>query len=244
VNQARVRVAVAEDHEVMRRGLASLIETVPGYELVGEASDGLQAMDLVHRTLPDVLIVDLMMPGLPGIEVVRRVAHRYPKTRVVVLSMHAAESHELAALQGGARAFVPKGAPASDLLEAIAAAAAGKRYVSQNLSDDAIEGHLRGEKRIASAAVDSYSLLTEREKEVLQLVAEGLKASRVAERLGISVRTVETHRAHLAAKLGLHSQNDVVRYAIVHKLVTVEGQLETEDNQAPRRPVRLSSPRK
>jgi two-component system, NarL family, response regulator NreC len=223
VNAPHVRIALAEDHEVMRRGLASLLSKVPGYEVVGEASNGLDALTLADKTTPDILIVDLMMPGLPGSEVVRRVSHRHPKTGVVVLSMHSAESHELEALRNGARAFVPKDAPAAELLKAIASVVAGHRYFSQPLVDDAIEGFLGRSKKGEADPVDSYSLLTNREREVFQLVAEGLKASAIADRLYISVRTVETHRAHITAKLGLRGQNEVVRYAIGHGLVPLQG---------------------
>lgn len=219
MSPGKIRIVLAEDHEVMRKGLLALLEKVPDLEVVGETSDGLETMALVEKLTPDVLIADLMIPGLPGIEVVRRVAHRFPKVKVVVLSMHTSEAHVLEALRSGASAYVPKGAPAAELLKAIAEAAAGRRYLSPPLSDDAVEAYLRGG---APVPPDTYSQLTDREREVLQLVAEGLKSSAVAQRLGISVRTVETHRANLATKLGLHGQTEIVRYAMEHGLIFVD----------------------
>jgi two-component system, NarL family, response regulator NreC len=225
------RIVLAEDHEVVRKGLVALLEKVPDHQIVGEASDGLEAVALVEKVLPNVLITDLMIPGLPGLEVVRRVAHRFPKVGVVVLSMHTSEAHVLEALHSGARAYVPKGASASELLKAIAEAAAGRRYLSPPLSHLAVEAYLRGS---APVLPDTYSQLTNREKEVLQLVAEGFKNSVVAQRLGISVRTVESHRANLATKLGLHGHVEIVRYALEHGRMSIDGAAgKTGDPAAP-----------
>jgi two-component system, NarL family, response regulator NreC len=220
LNRQTIRIVLAEDHEVVRKGLVALLEKVPDYEIVGEAADGLEALALVEKVVPNVLITDLMIPALPGLEVVRRVAHRFPKVSVVVLSMHTSEAHVLEALHSGARAYVPKGASAGELVKAIAEAAAGRRYLSPPLSHDAVEAYLRGS---APLPPDTYSRLTNREREVLQLVAEGLTSNAVAQRLGISVRTVETHRANLAATLGLHGHTELVRYAIEHCGMSIEG---------------------
>jgi two-component system response regulator NreC len=217
---ARVlRIVLADDHEVMRKGLRALLEKAPRYQVVGEASDGLETLDLVDRERPDVLVTDLALPGLPGLEVVRRVAHRQPRVGIVVLSMHSSEPHVLEALKNGARGYVPKGAPAAELLKAIDEAAEERRYLSPPLAHDVIEGYLRGGVPAGQALPDSYAQLTNREREVLQLVAEGLKTAAVAERLGISARTVETHRANLTAKLRLRGQGELVRYAVTHGLV-------------------------
>lgn len=217
-----IRIVLAEDHEVMRKGLKALLEKVSRYVVVGEASDGLETLELVDRETPDVLVTDLLIPGLPGLEVIRRVAHRHPRVGIVVLSMHSGESHVLEALKNGARGYVPKGAPAAELLKAIDEAAGGRRYLSPPLAHDVIEGYLRGGPPAGQAVPDSYAQLTNREREVLQLVAEGLKSAAVAERLGISARTVETHRANLTAKLGLRGQGELVRYAVTHGLVALE----------------------
>jgi DNA-binding NarL/FixJ family response regulator len=220
LNSETIRIVLVEDHEVVRKGLVALLEKVPDYQVVGEASDGLEALALVEKVVPNVLITDLVIPGLPGLEVVRRVAHRFPKVGIVVLSMHSSEAHVLEALHSGARAFVPKGASAPELLKAIAEAAAGRRYLSPPLSHDAVEAYLRGS---APVLPDAYSQLTNREREVLQLVAEGLRSNAVAQRLGISVRTVESHRANIATKLGLHGQTEMVRYAMEHGRMSIEG---------------------
>jgi DNA-binding NarL/FixJ family response regulator len=217
-----LRIVLAEDHEVVRKGLKALLEKVPRYVVAGEASDGLETLELVDRATPDVLVTDLLLPGLAGLEVVRRVAHRHPRVGIVVLSMHSGEAHVLEALRNGARGYVPKGAPAAELLKAIDEAAAGRRYLSPPLAHGVIEGYLRGGPPAGQAVPDSYAQLTNREREVLQLVAEGLKTVAVAARLGISARTVETHRANLTAKLGLRGQGELVRYAVTHGLVAHE----------------------
>jgi two-component system, NarL family, response regulator NreC len=219
VSEPKIRIVLAEDHEVVRKGLVALLEKVPEYEIVGEAADGLETLALVERVAPDILIADLMIPGLAGLEVVRRVARRFPSVGIVVLSMHTSESHVLEALHSGARAYVPKGAAAAELRKAISEAAAGRRYLSPPLSHEAVEAYLRAGTR---AATDTYSQLTNREREVLQLVAEGQKSGDIAERLGISVRTVESHRANLAAKLGLRGQGEMLRYAVAHGLIALD----------------------
>ena len=216
----KVTVALADDHRVVRDGLRLVLQADAELEVVGEAGDGRAAVELVERVSPDVLVLDLMMPGLGGIEVLRQVTRRSPKTRVVVLSMHADESYVVQALGQGAAAYVLKDASATELLHAVHAVRTGRRYLSPPLSEAAVDRYVR--RAAAGGAPDPYERLTAREREVLHLTAEGLSSTAIADRLGISSRTAETHRANVMAKLGLHNRADLVRYAMARGLVVVE----------------------
>ena len=209
-------IVLADDHQVVRQGLRLLIEAEPGFTVVGEAADGLQAIDLSERLAPNVLVVDLIMPGLGGLDVARRCRQRSPKTRVVVLSMHGSDAYVLEALRNGASAYVLKGCSAAELLLAIREAAEGRRYLSPPLSEKAIETYLQ---KASDTEVDVYDTLTPREREVLHLAAEGLSSAAMAERLGISPRTAETHRSHVMGKLGLHSRIELIRFALKRGLL-------------------------
>ncbi|HVT57133.1 MAG TPA: response regulator transcription factor [Thermoanaerobaculia bacterium] len=215
----RITIVLADDHNVVRQALRVLLETEPELQVVGEAADGLLVAELVERLRPDVLVVDLMMPGLGGTEVTRQVVKRTPATRVVVLSMHVNEAHVLEALRCGARGYVRKDATAADLLHAIRVVAAGHLYLSPPFSDRAIEAY---RQRAEEAGADPYESLTDREREVLHLAAEGLSNAEMAERFGISPRTAETHRANVMRKLGLRRQADFVRYALRRGIVTLD----------------------
>jgi DNA-binding NarL/FixJ family response regulator len=204
-------VVLADDHQIVRQGLRALLKSVPDLELLGEASDGLETVRLAERRQPDVLVVDLMMPGLNGMDVARQVAKRSPRTRVVVLSMHSNEAYVVEALRAGAKAYVLKEAGAEDLVAAIRAAAQGRRYFSPPISEQAIKEYLR---RASETAPDPYETLTTRERQVFQLTAEGLSGAAISERLFISPRTVETHRVNLMRKLGVRNQKELIRYAV------------------------------
>jgi DNA-binding NarL/FixJ family response regulator len=206
-----VTVVLADDHQVVREGLRLLLEAQPDLSVVGEASDGLQAADLVDQLKPDVLVVDLVMPGLGGLDVARDVKRRSPKTRVVVLSMHSSDSFVLQALKNGASAYVLKDSSAAELVQAIHTVVAGRRYLSPPLSQNAIDAYV---KRSEGTELDLYETLTSREREVLHLAAEGFGNSTIGDRLGISHRTAETHRAHLMEKLRLRNTADLVVYAL------------------------------
>lgn len=207
----KVSIVLADDHQVVRQGLRLLLEKQPGFAVVGETADGLEAVGLVERLHPDVLVVDLAMPGPGGLDVAREVARRAPKTRVVILSMHASEAFVLQALRHGAAAYVLKESSAEDLVRAIGEALAGRRYLSPPLSEKAIEAYVQ---RAKGAEVDIYETLTSRERQVLHLAAEGLSNPAIGERLGISPRTAETHRAHVMQKLGLRSRTDLITFAL------------------------------
>lgn len=213
-------IVLADDHPIVRQGLRSLLESEPGWDVVGEAANGLNAVELIEQLRPDVAIVDVMMPDLNGLEVVRRVRRRAPDTALVVLSMHTDEPYVIEALRGGAMAYVLKGTNTAHLVEAVREVEAGRRYLSPPLTERVIDAYVQ---RVVEAdrPIDRYDLLTPREREVLQLAAQGESQVEIAERLSISPRTVETHRANLMRKLGLRTQADLHRYAIQRGIVEV-----------------------
>ncbi|MEW5986872.1 MAG: response regulator transcription factor [Chloroflexota bacterium] len=204
-------IILADDHNVVRQGLRALLDMEPDFSIIGEAADGLVAVEMVERLRPDVLVVDLMLPGLGGLEVTREVGRRSPQTQVVILTMYAEESYVWEALSHGAKGYVLKDASATELIRAVRAATAGHRYLSPPFSDRAIEAYAQ---RAKDTALDPYDTLTSREREVLHLVAESYSNADIAERLSISPRTVETHRANLTRKLDLQSHTDLIRYAL------------------------------
>jgi DNA-binding NarL/FixJ family response regulator len=214
-----VTIALADDHHIVRQALRTLLETEPEFTVVAESSDGLDAVQVVERLGPAVLVADLMMPGLNGTEVARQVARRHPRTRVIILSMHVNEAHVMEALRNGASGYVRKDATAADLIRAIREVAAGHLYLSPPFSDNAIEAY---RKRAEEAGIDPYLSLSDREREVLHLAAEGLGNTELAGRLGISPRTVESHRANVMRKLGLQRQLDLVRYALRRGIVSAD----------------------
>jgi two-component system, NarL family, response regulator NreC len=216
---SRTTVVLADDHHIVRQGLRALLETDGDFSVIGEEADGLKVVDLVERLRPNVLVLDVQMPGLNGLEIARQIAQRALKTRVVILSMHSSDTYVLEALRHGAAGYVLKDANPAEVVEAVRAVGAGRRYLSRGLSERAIDAY--AEKALA-APVDAYDTLTTREREVLQLAAESSSASEIAARLGISPRTVETHRENLMRKLGLQSQTDLIRYALRRGILPLE----------------------
>jgi DNA-binding NarL/FixJ family response regulator len=214
-----VKIVLADDHPIVRQGLCALLEAETDFQVVGEAGDGLEAVALVERVKPDVLVLDLMMPTLSGLEVARQTRQRSPQTRVVILSMHADEGYVLEALTAGASAYVLKKSTAGDLVKAIRDAIAGRRFLSPPLSERLIDAYV---EKTRSAPLDSYNTLTPREREVLQLAAEGHTNAAIATRLSISPRTVEMHRASVMRKLDLQNQVELVRYALQRGILAKE----------------------
>ncbi|MFL5806810.1 MAG: response regulator [Roseiflexaceae bacterium] len=212
-------IVLADDHALIREGLRAVLDSEPGYAVVGETADGLAAVDLVARLQPDVLIVDLMLPGLSGLEVIHRVRRRVPQTHIVALSMHANESYVLAALRNGAAGYVLKDAGSTEIIQAVREVVAGRRYLSPPLSQYALEVYIQKAKGLP---LDSYEMLTTREREVLHLAAQSYTTAAIAARLALSPRTVETHRANLMRKLGLRTQTDLIRYALQHGIITLQ----------------------
>ena len=216
-----VTIVLADDHPVVRQGLRAVLEAEADFQVVGEAGDGLEAVQMVERLKPDVLVLDLLMPRLNGIAVLQQIGKRFSVTRVVVLSMHRDEAYVLQALHHGAAAYVLKDASGAELVQAVRTASAGGRYLSSPLSERAIEAYAQ---KAQDTTLDSLETLTSREREVLQLAAEGYSSAEIAERLFISPRTVETHRANLMRKLGLQSQTDLIRYALRRGIIPLNDQ--------------------
>jgi DNA-binding NarL/FixJ family response regulator len=214
-----ISIVLADDHQVVLEGFKVLLSAERDFRVIGEAHDGPQALDVVEKLKPDVLVVDLMMPGMNGLEVLRRMRERAPETKTAVLSMHASEAYVSEAMRSGAQAYVLKQAQARELVQAIRAIADGRRYLSPPLSEEKLRDW---EQRAQSSPPDAYDTLTAREREVLKLAAEGLTNADIGERLGIGKRTVETHRANLIGKLALKSQAELVKYAIKKGLLSVE----------------------
>jgi DNA-binding NarL/FixJ family response regulator len=208
-------IVLADDHHVIRNGLRLLLETKLHAQIVGEGANGADAVALVAREQPDLLIVDVMMPGMNGLEVTRQVRQLAPRTRVLVLSMYGDEAHVRDALRAGATAYVLKDALSDDFIYAIEQAARGQRYLSSALTEQALTWLAED----ATAAVPEPAPLTAREREVLCLVAQGHTSADIAGQLVISVRTVDWHRANLLHKLHLHTTADLVRYAIAHGII-------------------------
>ncbi len=215
----KTRIVLADDHPVVRHGVRSLLQSDAEFSVIGEASDVIECVQIVEKLQPDVLVVDLMIPGLNGLEITRQVRQRSPGTRIIILSMHANEPYVLEALKNGASGYVLKDSSGTDLIQAVRLVSAGQRYLSPPLSERAVEAYMM---KSQESSFDAYDGLTDREREVLQLAAEGLSNPDIAARLSISPRTVETHRANLMRKLTLKTQTDLIRYALKRGILPME----------------------
>jgi len=207
-----IRILLADDHTVMRRGLRLLLENQPGFTVVGEASDGREAIEQAQATEPDVAVLDIAMPNLNGIEAAQRISGSQPRTAVVILSMHSDEGYVLRALKAGAKGYLLKDSAEGDLIEAIKAVSEGKAFFSPEISKVLVEDYVREIRK--RGVEDSYELLTPREREILQLLAEGKSNKEIATVLNLSPYTVETHRKNLQDKLNLHSLPELILYAL------------------------------
>lgn len=204
-------ILLADDHAVVRQGLRALLEDEPDFAVVGEASSGLEAIRMCSDLKPEVLVLDVMMDDVSGIEVARQVIETLPQTGIVMLSMYGDKKHVLEALQAGAKAYVVKKSVSSELVQAIREVRVGRRYLGPSLADVIVDAYL---EKAESGPADPYDSLSNREREVLHLAAHGHTNAEIAERLCISRRTVETHRANAMRKLNLNNQTDLLRYAL------------------------------
>lgn len=216
--EIKKRVLLADDHPFICRAVRALLEHEPDLQVIGEAKDGLQALAEIERLKPDVAIIDLTMPGLCGVEVIRRITGQGLSTRIIVLSMHADDFFVSQALNAGASAYVTKSSPPNTLLTALREVIAGRNYLSPPLAQRAIQAYFQ---QVTQRTGDVYDSLTNREREVLQLVVEGLSNAQIAELLNISVRTAEIHRANMMHKLGTNSLIDLLRFAARRGIVTL-----------------------
>jgi len=212
VPSPKIRILLADDHRVVRKGFRRILEDQPDMEVVGEASDGRQAVELATQLAPDVLVMDVTMPRLNGIEAARQLAKACPRLRVLALSMQKDGVYVREMLRAGARGYLLKESTEADLLAAVRAVAAGQAWLSPEVSDAVLEDYRKH-------VTNPMDLLSAREREVLQLIAEGRTNKEIATQLGLSVYTVEAHRGNLMEKLNLHSGNELVRFAVRHGVV-------------------------
>lgn len=207
-----IRILLADDHTVMRNGLRLLLERQSNLEVVGEAADGHEAVEMAASAKPDVVVMDIAMPHLNGVEAARQIASHNPETAIAILSMHSDESYVIRSLKAGARAYLLKDSAEADLIAAIHAIMEGKSFFSPAVRQILKEDYMH--QLAEMGAEDTYELLTNREREVLQLVAEGKSNKEVANLLNLSLYTVETHRTHILQKLNLHSVPELILYAV------------------------------
>jgi DNA-binding NarL/FixJ family response regulator len=213
----KTRVLVADDHGVVRKGLRFLLASEPSIEVVGEASDGRQAVELAQRSEPDVVIMDIAMPLLSGVDAASQITKHNPRVGVIMLSMYSDEEFVLRALSSGAKGYLLKDAAEPDLVRAVQAVAEGRPFFSPAITHLLLEDYMRRLQQ--SGKQDSYELLTERERELLHLLAEGKTNKEAATIMDVSVSTVETHRTNLMQKLNLHNTAEIVLYAVRKRLI-------------------------
>ena len=210
-----IKIILADDHKIVRQGMRSLLESHPGFEVIGEARDGQEAIKLMEDLSPDIAFMDVMMPNMNGIEAAKLAQHRSLKTKLIFLSMHANATYAVRALQSGALAYVLKDSDFTEILQAIENVMEGRRYLGAAIADEVLDMLLNADV----SKNDSLDILSPREREVLQLISEGNTNAAIAEKLTLSVRTVEAHRAHIMSKLRFNSQAELVRYAVQQGLI-------------------------
>ena len=213
----KLNIVLADDHTILREGLRALLAADSNFEIVGEARDGREAVRCVEKLGPDLILMDLSMPRMSGMDAIREIKRRYPDTKIIALTVHKTEEYLLTTLQAGADGFVLKDATHDELILAIKNVMSGKSYLSPGVSEKVIEGYLKGKE--GSRALGSWESLSQREREVLKLIAEGYKNKEIAEDLCISLKTVEKHRANLMKKLDLHNAAALTVYAVEKGLV-------------------------
>jgi two-component system, NarL family, response regulator NreC len=214
-----VRVLLADDHPIVRQGLMNLLNSEPDFNVVGEASDGISALENIELTHPDVLVVDMMMPGLNGLEVIRRAKHSHPELRIIVLSMQNIDTYVVEALKLGASGYLLKDTGPAELIQAVKEVVAGRSFISPSIS---LRLKNLSDETTSTKVNDPYLKLTNREREILHLAAEGFTNAEIAARLSISARTAELHRAHCMSKLGLQNQSDLIHYALKRGVISMD----------------------
>jgi len=214
----KTKILIADDHGIVRKGLRLQLEQHEGFQVVGEAADGREAVRMAEELRPDVVIMDIAMPNLNGIDATTQLVKRNPQIGVIMLSMHSDESYLTRTLAAGAKGYLLKDSADVDLLRAVQVVAQGKPFFSPAIANTLLEDYMRQLQQ--RGLQDSYDLLTDREKEILQLLAEGKSNKDVASILNLSTYTVETHRTHIMQKLNLHSSAEIVLYAVRKKIIS------------------------
>ncbi|HEV8352758.1 MAG TPA: response regulator transcription factor [bacterium] len=214
---AKTKILIADDHSIVREGVRMILSSERDFEVVGEASSGEQAVELMAALKPDVVVMDISMPGIGGIEATEKIKQRHPDVNVLALTMHEDESYVFRLLRAGASGYVLKRAAATDLVTAVRAASRGEAFLYPSVAKNVIADYLRRVE--AGEEKERYDGLTGREREILTLIAQGSSNQEIATQLYISIKTVQTHRAHILEKLGLHDRTELVRYAIRKGLI-------------------------
>jgi two-component system response regulator NreC len=209
----KIKVVIADDHTIVRQGMKKLLEGYPEVEVVGEATDGKEAIDVVQRLMPDVVIMDISMPDMNGLEATRQIRKLLPQMKILILTMHAEKEYIFKILQSGASGYLLKGSPVEELVNALQAVSRGESYLSPPVSKSIIEDYVSDVPRGQTGRGRSQGLTT-REREILQLIAEGHTSKAIAGILSLSTKTVETHRAHIMQKLDIHNTAGLIMYAI------------------------------
>jgi DNA-binding NarL/FixJ family response regulator len=212
-------VLVADDHEVVRKGLRSIVEEQPGWEVAGEASDGREAVDKARELRPDVAVVDVSMPGLNGLEATRQMLRNDAESKVLILTMHESDPLIREVLDAGARGYLLKSDASRDLVTAVEAIRRNKTFFTSRVEQIVLDGYLDKKSRVVPTTDSPASRLTPRQREIVQLLAEGKSSKEVAVALGLSVKTAETHRANIMRRLECHSVSELVRYAIRNHII-------------------------
>ena len=218
--EKKSRIVIAEDHTILREGLRSLLSSDPNFEIIGEAEDGREAIRCVEKFKPDLILMDLSMPRMNGMEAISEIKKRFKETKILVLTFHKTEEYILATLKAGADGYILKDSTHAELMMAVKNVLSGKQYISPGISEKVIEGYLEGRKTLKTRT--AWETLTQREREILKLIAEGYKNKEIADALCISVKTVEKHRANLMEKLDLHNVQALTTIAIEKGIVSHE----------------------
>jgi DNA-binding NarL/FixJ family response regulator len=215
--EKRKKILIVEDHTILREGLKALLLSSTDLEIVGEAEDGRQAVHLAEQILPDLILMDLSMPRMDGLEAIREIKKRFNQIKILALTVHKTEEYVLMTLKAGVDGYLLKDATHQEMMTAVRSVLGGKRYLSPGISEKVIEGYLNGQQTVKTRT--SWDNLTSREREVLKLIGEGYKNKGIADQLNISPKTVEKHRANLMEKLNLHNSSELTAYAIEKGLV-------------------------
>lgn len=221
MSSGKTEVVIVEDHRLFREGLKSLLADKRNFEVVGEAGDGLEALRCVRKHRPNLILLDISMPKMNGISVMREIKGQFPEIKILALTIHQSDQYVLEAFEAGADGYCLKDAGRRELMVAITSVLEGKKYISPTIADNVMEGYLVGRKKLKSQT--TWDTITQREREVLKLLGEGYQNKEISDMLHISVKTVEKHRANIMNKLDLHNAAALTAYAIEHGLVTRKG---------------------
>jgi DNA-binding NarL/FixJ family response regulator len=215
----KIRLILVDDHQLVRTGIANLLSGEPGFDIIGEAADAKELFELLKQSQPDIAILDIALPGMSGIEITKKLHNDFPGIRILILSMHTSEEFIFNAINSGARGYLPKNTSRKELIDAIFAIQRGEEYFAESISNVILKSYIKKAKSDSQDGEDEENLLSKREIEVLRLFAEGLTNQEIADKLFISIRTVESHKNHIMARLGLKTTVDLVKFAIRNNIV-------------------------